>query len=425
MWFIGGGALFKCADGVVIRSDSLAYIGAAGLVEFIGNVEFVDSLKTLTSKYAQYIGGQERKVIARDSVMLTDRKNGSTVRAPYLEYYQVSATRPEPLVNIYSGRPRATMIRTSADGARTDTTIIDSDAMQIHGERIFIGTGNVVMTRGATRAYGNQAHFDQAADSMFLAGKARILSEDYQLHGDTIFATMTPGDEFREVVARTEAKLESEDLRAEAPNLRILFEKGEVHRLIAVGTRAAAASGRGEATAAARQQAVAFSTDFRLRADSIDALTPAQTLEKVTAIGAAFGERVMSDSATGARPSVAASDWMRGDTILATFVAGPERLETAAADTATRRERLLDTITAIGLAQSLYALYDQDDAKAKPAVSYTLAHRIEVRLRDGEVAHVNAEGVDGRPVHGLYLQPDTTGGTRRTAGRTPRTGGNR
>jgi hypothetical protein len=260
---------------------------------------------------------------------------------------------------------------------------------------------------------------------MFLAGKARILSEDYQLHGDTIFATMTPGDEFREVVARTEAKLESEDLRAEAPSLRILFEKGEVIRLIAVGARAAAGSGRAGARGAAGQQAVAVSTDFRLSADSIDALTPAQALEKVTAIGTAYGERVMSDSATGARPSVAANDWMRGDTILATFVAAPENLETAAADTATRQDRLLETITAIGLAQSLYALYDQENAKAKPAVSYTIAHRIEVRLRDGEVAHVNAEGVDGRPVHGLYLQPDTTGGTRRGAARTARTGGNR
>ncbi len=410
MMFLGGGALLVCEGGTRIRSDSLIWAGGAGLVEFIGRVVYTDSVKTMTAAYAQYVG-RERRVSARDNVVVTDRKTGSSIRGPYIEYYQASDTRPEPMIFIYSGRPRAVLIRSARDTVRTDTTVIVSDQMEIHGERLFIGRGNVVITRGETQAYGNEGQLDQVADSMRLAGAARIVSKDYKLHGDTISALLTATDDLREVTARHDAKLESEELQAEAPALRILFEEGAVHRLIAVGARAAAPNGSGTDTDnGATRQALAVSSEFRLTADSIDALAPRQQLDRVVAVGLAFGERLMPDSISAARPSAAPTDWMRGDTILATFVKAPEMSE----DTATQRDRVLETITATGTARSIYAQYDQEDPAAKPAVSYVLAHRIAVRLRDGVVAEVNAQGRDGKPVHGLYLQPaDSTGAARR------------
>lgn len=408
--FIGGGARFVCAGGLTVTSDSVARVEAAGVIEFIGNVHYADSVKTLTSDYAQYIGAA-REMNARGNVVLTDRENGSQILAPYLQYFQESATRSESLVMIYSGRPRAILIR-QHEAAPADTTIIDSDAMQIEGERRFIGRGNVAISRGTMRAFGNEGHFDQEADSMRLVGGARILSDDYVLHGDTITATVTPDNEFREVMAWRQASLESEDLRAEAPRLRIVFEQGEVHRLVAVGGAATAPSDPSQPTpppvpegaaGTGPQQAVTSSNEFRLVADSIDALAPNQQLESVVAVGSAFGERLLPDTLVARRPPQAQSDWMRGDTILATFVASPE----PASDT-TARNRQLETITAVAgaaQAQSLYGLPDENDPDGRLAYSYILAQRIAVALKDGEVSSVRAVGRDGAPVHGIYLQP--------------------
>jgi hypothetical protein len=54
-------------------------------------------------------------------------------------------------------------------------------------------------------------------------------------------------------------------------------------------------------------------------------------------------------------------------------------------------------------AQSLYALPDEQNPGGKPTLSYLLALRIEVTMKEGKVANVRADSA----VHGLYLRPDT------------------
>jgi len=73
-------------------------------------------------------------------------------------------------------------------------------------------------------------------------------------------------------------------LRLDQP-IRIEFQEGEVSRLIAVGD-APVEAGSADPT----RQAVAVSEDFQITADSIDALTPAQQLEQVIAVGNAAGD---------------------------------------------------------------------------------------------------------------------------------------
>lgn len=412
MTFLGGGVRFVCPGGIRIRSDSLAHIEFTGLAEFIGNVHYADSLKTLTSAYAQYVG-REGRISARDNVVLTDLRTGSTIHAPFLDYFQENETRPESMVLIYSGRPHAVLVRKAETavppdtGPAPDTTVVDSDQMQIFGERLFVGRGNVELTRGTMKGYGNEATFDQLGDSLRLAGMARVVTEEYLLSADTIGGLLTEGEQFREVDARRQAKLESDELQAEAPRLRIFFQDGQVQRMVGIGDRPVGAdtavAGPPAPVAPAGGQARANSADFRLIADSIDALAPGQRLERVVAVGGAFGERITPDSVSATRPPSAARDWMRGDTIVATFTTPPP----TEADTAP--DPVLDTITTVGVtdqARSLYAMPDENDPAGRLAYSYLLAYRIFVTLRAGEVANVSAQGSDGRPVHGLYLQPD-------------------
>lgn len=424
--FMGGGVFFDCPGGTTIRSDSLAHYETTGIIEFFGNVHYADTVKMLWAGYTQY-RGEAGQVIARDSVVILDIRSGSTIRAPYLEYFQQSETRPEAMVHIPGGRPRAILIREAGDDvenmetetdARPDSTVIDSDAMDIYGERLFIGRGNVVVLRGDMQAYGDEAYFDQSADSMLFTGEARVVTDDYQLNGDTISALVTREQKLREVNAWQQARLESEDLRAHAPHLRILFEDGELNRLIAVGERAAlpdnALGDSAEAepagrVAAAENQATAVSEDFNLVADSIDARAPGQQLERLVAVGDAFGERITPDTATVLRPLIAARDWMRGDTIIATFVESPDTTEDG------QSQRILETITAVGTtsdALSLYAVPNDEDPLAPPSLSYLRAQRILVTLDNGEMTTVHALGRDGQPVHGVYLQPSDSARAR-------------
>lgn len=543
--FMGGGVFFVCPGGTTIRSDSLAHFEAAGMIEFLGNVHYADTVKTLSAGYVRYIG-RIGQIIAQDSVVLSDIASGSQIRAPYLEYFQATETRPEALVRIPSGRPRAILVSRPGDpplpgeaGNATpdrpdpdtaiagmpaspdslasdiadveppDSTFIDADAMDFYGERLAVARGNVVVLREAMQAFGREAHFDQRADSMLLTGAARVVTDERQVHGDTIAALVTPEQELRQVNAWRNARLESEDLEAEAPGLRILFENGDVHRMIALGERTGArgwvpepteideaaqseeaaqstqpadttqagvvaqsdqtagrlaameqpeipdprpagAAGPTPASPSSEEshgvQARVTSKEMRMVGDSVDAVAPNQQLERVIAVGAAFGERMTTDT-TVLRPAIAEHDWMSGDTIIATFAEAPDsaaadtaaaeviaaETETstanaadttgaAAADTATfadaeeytaaaRAERVLETLTAIGTsmdARSLYAVANEEDPLGPPALSYLIAQRIRVTLRDGAVFDVNAVGRDGQPVHGVYLEPSDT-----------------
>jgi lipopolysaccharide export system protein LptA len=454
MAFIGGGARFACDGGLRIRSDSAAHYASLGRIEFIGRVHYQDSVKTLTSDYVQYYG-RERHVVAQGNVVLTDRDQGSQIISPFMDYYQKSESRSEDLVQILSGRPRAVMVNRAKDEAGVpgapDTTVVVSDAMEIYGSSRFNARGNVEITRGDVSGFGSHAVFEDDGQRMKLSGAARVEAEKFKLAGDTIDGTMTGRDRLREVTAVGDGRLDGEDLNVEAPRVRVEFDSaGDVERLVAVGNRPRRAPppvthaadsigarpdlvqdppppGAGippgttspptqqqlasvigtpvnpsppGAPTAEGVQARARSKDFRIVSDSIDARAPKQELEKVIAIGDAYGERLGDDLANAEIPAVISRDWMKGDTIIAEFAENPE----AAADT-TAPARLLEKITAMGLASapavSLYRIANRDRPEAKPAINYLVAQRITVALAAGEVSTVEAHG----EIRGLYLAP--------------------
>jgi hypothetical protein len=290
------------------------------------------------------------------------------------------------------------MIQEGTEPGVMDTTVIDADAMTIVGESQFTGRGNVVVTRATTRGYGNNAVFDQQQRLMMLSGDARLESEEYDLFGDEIRGRTDERQNLTDVEAERNARIESEELQVEAPFLRVYLEEGEFQRLVAVGGAL-----RPPQPGVSVAQAVAVSEDFRLVADSIDARAPLQVLEQVVAVGSALGERLAEDSVRAELPAVMARDWVRGDTIVATFGAAPP-------DTATNADavvedverRVLESIVAMGAdppASSVYRFLRAEDGAA--AYNYMAANRIVVLLTGGEVQAVEAEG----QIQGLYLDP--------------------
>jgi hypothetical protein len=143
-------------------------------------------------------------------------------------------------------------------------------------------------------------------------------------------------------------------------------------------------------------QARAVSPDFVLTADSIDALSPKQKLERVFAVGRAHGQQWSDTIADGELPELIRHDWVRGDTIRAFF--GDRRSPAAAADSA----RVLERVIATGNpASSTYRMREQVGNTVEISVNYITAKKLDVAFKEGEVDNVRAEG----DIRGLYLQP--------------------
>ncbi len=412
---------FECAGGLTIRADSATFMHSTRQVSLFRNVVYEDTATSLHADRAQY-DSPTRHLAAQGDVVLEDLRRGSRIEGPTLDYYEAMEGRPESIVEINSGRPRTTVLReVTEDGLlRTDTTRIDSDALQIVGDDAFHFRGDVVITAEDLFATSGFADFLEGGGRMVLTSLAHVEAQDVVLNGDTIVAVQdTAAGKLRSVVARGRARMDSEDVDIDAPAVRTYFEDGVLQRLVAVG--------RGGAPGAAIEQAHAFSEQFNLRADSIDALLPAQLLEEVAAIGNAYGERLAEDdslrilvqpvtAADSALARLLAHDWVRGDTVRAFFAAAPDTAAATDAPADSAEERVLERILALGApARSASRMVNEDRPDDPAGISYLTAHSILVVLADGRIANVEAEG----DVKGVYLQPPQAAASVATEGGSP------
>jgi redox-sensing transcriptional repressor len=137
-------------------------------------------------------------------------------------------------------------------------------------------------------------------------------------------------------------------------------------------------------------------------ADSIQADAPLGVVERLTAVGRAYGTRA-ADSLSADLPELIRTDWLRGDTIVGTFlqVEGAVAAADSIAEEGDTARTELETLTAIGSARSLYRMDSSNDENGAQAVNYLVATRIALRFEGGEVASVETVG----PVEGVHLEP--------------------
>ena len=396
--FVSGPVEVHCGVDVVVRADSAHSTGPE--LRLVGNVFYQDSVQTLTSDIANYFR-QIGRVTARGSVVVRDRHGPSVIRGTELQYDRVTPTRPEANI-IMRGRPRAYLYEEGtaplpsgmepSPGLRIvggDTIPaalqVDADRLEVRGEGRMIASGRVQMIRENIRAFGDQADFDRNAGRLELTGTARVEGEGYELFGDLIVASMLER-QLEHVRAERNAQLMGEEIDVRAPVIDIALEAGDVERMIAVSHQDGI-------------QANAVAEDFQLIADSIQVDAPRGVLDRLTAIGDAFGERA-ADSASATHPDIVRRDWLRGDTIVGTFIQlAADSAAAAAGDTV---ETALNTLTATGNARSIYRMEAASDRADRPAVNYITATLIALRFENGEVVSVETIG----PVAGVHLEPD-------------------
>jgi hypothetical protein len=394
--YISGRTHFDCEGGTSFVADS--GFSAYGRRLLIGNVIYSDSLKTVTS---QRLDQEERTgtLISTGSTVVTDKKTGSVLRAPVgLTYVKSKQTNDQGTLYVSSGRPHLTLYGDNTNTNKRDTTNIDSDQMTMVGSNELHSVGNVVIKRGALDATSGEAIFSDSAGRMLLWRTAKIKGESYTLDADSIHGDID-ADVFKELRAFRAAHLVSNDLDVRSTRLRIVFDSGAVHRMIAVGNTRDKRSAKDSVA-----QANAVTPDFKLTADSIDALAPDQKLKEVFAVGQAYAERA-SDSLDVKLPDLIKKDWLRGDTVRAYFVEAPDSIKQRRAKTdSTSFDRVLERMIALGAAQPATAIFrmrDEKDATKQVQVNYLVAKKITTFFKDGSLFDVNAEG----EIKGMYLQP--------------------
>lgn len=422
---------FLCTGDVLLESDSAVVDRAASTVELIGDVVYRDSTRELQADWSNYLG-EMSQLLARGSAVLRDLETGAVIRGDQLNYLRETDTRPISRMIITGDRPYAvipprpdtgvaadtTGIQADTTGIQTDTasvaTEVWADRMVLEGQDIFRADGDVEMVRGDMVGGGGSAVFDQSSDQMTLTEQAFVQTDAYRLDGDRIDAFLE-GEGVREVQSRGSARVTSEELSVRAQRVRIALAEGRLERLEAWNPDTTATS-----------RARASSPDFRLRADSIDALADSVGLRELRAVGRAYGERdVPVDTTAPGRsapepnlPGVMSSDWIQGDTILAFF----ERQAPAEIDPAADRPELdleldpagesadgdaaevvLDRVVVVGGSGPALSLYRMapDEGVTRPSINFMQASRIVLFMEQGEVGRVEAEG----PIEGLYLDP--------------------
>jgi hypothetical protein len=294
---------------------------------------------------------------------------------------------------------------------------VDADLIHLVGDRLFQARGRVEVTHESLQAYGDSLEFRQDIGSLTLFENARVLSQDtlsgdtLDVRGDTITMEL-PNDRIDEIEARGRARLLAKEVDMQGPLVRLVFEDEELERVFSVrraveddlGT---VSGGGGEpASSANPTQPRAVAEDFVLTGDSIEADLPGGELERVTATGAARGVSTTRDSLnTDTTDELIRSDWIEGDTIIATFRSVSGDLGDAPTD-AEPRERQIDLLVARGQARSFYRSAPESPVAGGAVgpqaleLNYVIGDEVRLFMRDGEVERMEVDGATG-----IYLQP--------------------
>jgi lipopolysaccharide export system protein LptA len=419
----------------------------------LGSVRYRDRTRELRADEARYFS-QAARIQASGNVSLRDTVQGSEIENGDLVYLRQASFRDQEQITVTTGpdgvRPRARLYMKDApaqeapargvppapdtagaagDSAaaaepplrpgsqRPDTAkvpyLVAGDRLFLQGDQYFLASGSVEIERDSLRARADTAEYDQVAARMLLKGSARVEGGTYTLWGRTINLAMPSGD-VSNVRAVRDGILVGEDLRLEAPLVQLFLTDGALERLVATPLPRDADTPLATAEDSAMvARPTAEAEKFRLTADSLEVLAPGEVLDRIFAAGGARGESSARDSLNvPSLPELARTDWLEGDTIVATF-SSPDSSAAAAADTASGEYRL-EELVARGSARSLYRMLPSDSASRAgvdaPAVHYVIGDAIRIVMAEGEVERMEVEG----RTRGWHLEPDRRRAARDT-----------
>jgi hypothetical protein len=383
--YVGGGFVGNCqGQDVTLRSDSAEYYGDLSLMYLIANVHYADPRAKVDADHMTYWMDEEH--IRAEGNVYAVMASGTTMRGPVADYYRAVPPIRSEAILVSTGRPRLKLVeRDTLTGKPGDTVDVVAERITSVADSLVYAGGDVRITRPELFATGDSAFMDQGTGRARLMRKPTVearRSRPFTLTGGVIdvFSTNRLVDR---VVATPEGHATSQDLQLYADSVDLRVHNNELERAMAWG----------------KSRARATSPDRDILADSIDALLPNQRIHEIHAVGNAYATSI-ADTATVKTDD---RDWMRGDTLIATFdsVARSDSAHTPP----------VKRIVAQDHARAYYHVKNADD-KNRPGVNYVTGRNIDINFLDGGVDTVKvrdrASGVYIEAIDSVTkVKPDT------------------
>ena len=397
-YFAGGNVRLSCrGQQLTMQSDSVAAYGG-DVVQFIGNVKYRDSTLTMDADRGTYYKKGERWE-ARGRVVTKNLRNGSTLNGPAMDYFRVVKGVRDTMEMFSSGRPRIEYA-TATPGARpSEPYLIVADRVRMKGnDRLWAG-GKVTIDRSDFAARADSLRLDTGKGDGTLAGGNPVMRglgrDSFNLSGRRLDLKLD-GRELTYVTAKGNGHAISKEWDLVADTIGLDLNNRKLDQTLAWGDSI---------------RPYANSPAYAMRADSLALDTPGQQLKEVRGFGAAWLGGTI-DSASKQR------DWIRGDTVVATFV---QR------DSAGTLRPALNRIVARKGAQS-YHVEANARYPTRPSINYARGDVIVMTMSKtprGGVDRVDIRGqVDGIQLEAADLpaRPDSAGARSDSVAARPRGG---
>ncbi|MDQ3697325.1 MAG: hypothetical protein M3373_04785 [Gemmatimonadota bacterium] len=374
--FIGGNRFRgRCpAQSIVIVADSLEHYGDTEIVFLIGNVEYEEPRLKLNAQRVTYRQLEEHLRAERD--VDATLPSGTNLKGPVVDYYRaVQGLRPRSRM-VAPGRPTIRMVERDSAGRPGDPAIVVANTVVMEADSLVYASGNVELTRTDVVARGDSAYVDNGRQFARLMRRPVIEGKGerpFTLHGRVI-DIFGRNRTLERALSKGEARAVSDDVTLTSDTLDFRLTESKLDRAFAWG--------------ASRARAV--SPTYDILADSLDVRMPNQRVREVFAVGGAYAEsepdstRIRSDE----------RDWLRGDTIVATF-------DTTATGGDTTRKVSIRELLARGSASSFYQLAPRDTTTGVAAINYVRGRMIALAFDSQQVRNVT---VTDR-ASGVYLEP--------------------
>ena len=403
-----------CSDGVEIWADSSISYAATGLDHLIGNIRFLDNAGELRADEARYFSEQGR-LQASGNVFVQDTLEGFTIENGDLVYLRPTDFRKDAEITvsvtddlsrphaILFMRPEETLEAPEEDSLDVPYTV-EGDRIFLRGGSYFYSVGDVMIERDSILAFADSAEYDGDAETVHLAGSAKVETPNYNLVGKTIDMVLE-ANSLNTIAAHEEALLNGDDLTINSPEISLYMDDGLLNRLVAFSIP----NEDGSPSRSSIPQPVAVGEDFELTADSLDISLPDEVLENIFAAGRARSISSARDSLNvDLLPEIAKSDWLEGDTVIVTFEANTPAPSEGGATTDTSEpepDYRIERIVAKVGARSLYRLTPSDTTALPgidaPAIHYVTGDEITIIMDEGEADRLEVQG----RTRGFHLEP--------------------
>ena len=403
-----------CSDGVEIWADSSISYAATGLDHLIGNIRFLDNAGELRADEARYFSEQGR-LQASGNVFVQDTLEGFTIANGDLVYLRPTDFRKDAEITVSVtddlSRPHAILFmrpEETLEALEEDSLdipyAVEGDRIFLRGGSYFYSVGDVMIERDSILAFADSAEYDGDAETVHLAGSAKVETPNYNLIGKTIDMVLE-ANSLNTIAAHEEALLNGDDLTINSPEISLYMDDGLLNRLVAFSIP----NEDGSPSRSSIPQPVAVGEDFELTADSLDISLPDEVLENIFAAGRARSISSARDSLNvDLLPEIAKSDWLEGDTVIVTFEANTPAPSEGGATTDTSEpepDYRIERIVAKVGARSLYRLTPSDTTALPgidaPAIHYVTGDEITIIMDEGEADRLEVQG----RTRGFHLEP--------------------